>query len=97
MRVRVDRGPGRIWRLTISGGSDPTANMQSFIRATLILVLLNIATVTLAFLALQREVMAGYTLLVALLFTALPLIMLGIAQYPWWRRVYQALRRNSSS
>src|SRR5690348_1356062 len=96
MRIRVERGEGKTWFLSISGGSNRPVTRRSLIRQTIVMIVLDILIVILTATALVREIRAGDSPLLILM-TLLPLAAIGPGQFVGWRGTYQALRQQDEN
>jgi hypothetical protein len=93
MRVRIERAEGgsaKSWHIEITSGLP--ASRRSLIWQSTGLVVLDIFVVMLVTATLVQAIQASNNLL--LLSSPFLLASAGIAQYPWWRSSYHALRHH---
>ncbi len=96
MRVRIERRSWADWSLSISGGSDRLITRRSLIRKTIMMVVLDIATIMLITAVIAREIQAGDNALLMML-TAFPVVAGSVGQFHWWRTIGQSLREHGEN
>jgi membrane protein YdbS with pleckstrin-like domain len=95
MRIRIERGEGKTWFLSVSGESNRPVTRRSLIWQTIMMVMLDIVAIVLTITTAFRAITDPHSSPVIAIFTAICAIAsVGVAHYPRWRRVYRAVIQN---